>query len=396
MNKDLKKNPIIIIVIIIFILALFYFGYTMLYPSNEVTISLPTTLSSSTSSTSSTSSPLSSTSSQISTTSSPLSSSIDNNKLDKALKAFGINISRKETFYSDIIFDSYDKFNKNVNIFFNIYFPSIDINNINAILKENNCDDMQTVINNKNINILSYIFDESFINLIAFMIYSENNKTNIILFGLFIFYQLELSMREFIMKQNPNAQFMKSSNMYYLNDYDEVNDFYIYMIPISYTGEISNKLNKDSRVTEMGYAPSIFKTYDKEEIYKMSLKNMFRPFFYIVISGMINKEFQNITDDDYNNFINILKENMQSLKKQINFIIASRLIIANNNNITVDSKIVGDIADLMSPSNFTKSFYDLMGPMDDDLTRSAKLINIVDQIKRDYNRLNNNNNNIFR
>jgi hypothetical protein len=366
MDKDIK-NPIVIIAIIIVIIALFYFGYTMFYPSNEEQVPVPVPVPV----------PVS-------------SSSIDNNKLDKALKASGINISGKETFNSDIIFDSYDKINKNVNIFFNTYLPSIDINNINALLKENNCDDIQTVINNKNINVSRYILNDGAIMLIAFMIYSENNKTNIILFGLLIFYQLELSMREFIMKQNPNTPFIKSSNMYYLNDYDEVNDFFIYTIPISYTGEISNKLNKDATVKEVEFnTPNMFQKNNQETIHKISLAKLFRPMFNMVISGAIKKEPTNITDDDFNNFINLLKENTQSLKKMINFNIASKLIIANNNDITVDTKIVGDIADLMSPSNFTKSFADFMS-LNNDLTRSDKLIQMADVIKMDYNNYTNN------
>ncbi len=360
------NSPIIIIPIIIIIFIIIYNVIVILFPKKSYIDTKPLDIDTKTSN-------IDTKTSNIDTK--PLDinkkmSAIDNDKIALALIGFDIKIVKKENFNGGIIFDSYDKINKNVNNFLNTYIPLIDINNINTLLKENNSNDMQTVINNKKIDLLGYIISENDIILIGHTIYSEDNKTNIILFGLFMFYNLILSLKELSRKQNNSVEFTKTSDMYYLNDYDEVNDFFIYDIPINYTGEISNKLNKDTTIKELDIR-NIFQNPEKDKIYKISLINFFR---------------MSIEND----FINILKGNTQSLIKMINFNIASKLIIENNDgNITVDTKIVGDIADLRSPSNFTKSFADLMR-INNDLTRSTKLLEIVNEIKNTYNNKNNN------
>jgi hypothetical protein len=166
--------------------------------------------------------------------------------------------------------------------------------------------------------------------------------------------------------------------MYYLNDYEEVNDFFIYNIPIDYTGEISDKLNKDTTINELDIS-NIFQKSGENPIYKISLIKLFRKSFFM------GREPE--TESDYN-LLNIWKGNAQSLKKMIIFNIASKLIIANNDgNITVDTKIIGDIVDFMIPSNFTKSFSDSFQLNNRaSLPRNIKLLEVVNEIKNTYNR----------
>ena len=342
MSKKLNET-IVIIVIIFILLAFFYIGYKMLYSTKEEPVSVL---------------------------------SIDNNKLDKGLKASNINTIDKETFYSDIVFDSFEKINKNFVTFLNTFFPSIDIKIINGLLKENGCNnDIQTIINNKNIDSITTILNQDIFRFLAVMIIAENNNTNIILLGLFMIVMINIQ----IDKRN------KTHNFYYFNDYDEFDDFYIYMIPVDYTEKISKELNKDTNVIEVFNEIA----YDNKLIYKYSIKKFF-------IDKLINKDIEkslkktssNVTNDDKKNYLSILKENINALYKWNNYQLTSIFLIYNNNGvITTDTQILTDIYNILN-SDLTKSFKNYYNMTDESFSKDGYIFELKRRIERKYNNRN--------
>jgi hypothetical protein len=350
------KSSIKYIIIVIIILAFLFFGYNVFYPEDKNMIDKPTP-----------SVPIVSSSVII-----PLV--LDATPISIGLTGAGI-VSVRENFYtntlpSTIIFDSIQKINNNAIAFLNIYFPSIDINKINQLLKENGCNnDIQQIINNKKINILSYLLNENTMNMIVLSIYTSDNKTNIILFGIYLILMWDLSMNTTI-----------TNKFYYYNDNDTTNDFNIYFIQ-----DIS-KANKNN-IENVNNLYNIDRT-DTSKIYKFSLNNIIKnQLIYNLLSNKLNKTNNEITDIEYNNYMLIFRENSKSLSTLVNYQLAISLLIANNDgNINNTTKIAIDIFNFLHSNNLTQSMKDFLNIKED----TPSIDNLIQSFKYIYtNRINN-------
>jgi hypothetical protein len=329
-------------------------------------------------------------------------SDIDIDKITKALKAASVNTSETKTgaenFYEDIVFDSEDKINKNFITLMNIYIPSLDINAINTLLRENGInDDMQKIINDNDLKCINYLLRDSIMRIIFMKIYSGTNKTDIILVSLLYILITKLFLTG------------TSVSFYYLNDYDTVKDFIIYIIPNNYSGD-KTKLNKDSSISFINNFNSMI---DNNKVYKISLKTIIRENIMrdIIIRALNNistettmagitnptrtiKDKNNVTETDYNNFELALNENSSQLNKYLNYAFAGNLLVANKKgDITTDIKLFNEYATFMSNKVFFTDSFNVYSGLESVWGKQNELLNdIVNESKRQYNNRNKDNN----
>jgi hypothetical protein len=326
----------------------------------------------------------------------------DEDKLVRVLNASNIIIVNKNftnNIENTIVFDNFDKINKNFNLFMSIYFPSIDMNKIYELLKDYNINNIQKIINDKNINVLQYFFSDINLFYIASSIYTENNNINIISFGLFIILMWNLLMKNI---SNDNITYKTNINdwqFYYLNDYNKVNDFYIYIVPKTITENI-NTLNTNTNVIETNNI-SIMKL---PNIYKISLhqiikETILKPY----ISFIRDTSIINITDNEYNDFIPLIKKNSISLYELNIYQFALLVLTAyKNGNIDNNTQLVIDMINFMNnPLNLTQSYRTFMkfkNPNNrliksnnfmklTDNIKEEMITNMVNKLKMQYNKL---------
>jgi hypothetical protein len=326
----------------------------------------------------------------------------DEEKLLKVLAASNIAIVENESFNNNIentlVFDNFDKINKNFNLFMSIYFPSIDMNKIYELLKDYNIDNIQQIINDKNINVLQYFFSDINLFYIASSIYVENNNINIISFGLFI-----ILIWNLLMKNTPDNITYKTNindwQFYYLNDYDKVNDFYIYIVPKTMTENI-NTLNTNTNVIEINNISIM----TMPNIYKISLhqiikETILKPY----ISFVRDTSIINITDNEYNDFIPLIENNSISLYKLYIYQFALSVLTAyKNGNIDNNTQLVIDMVNFMNnPLNLTQSYKTYMKfknpnnriiksnnfmKLNNDI-KEEMITNMVNKLKMQYNKI---------
>lgn len=363
------KNPIVIISITTIILVLFYSVY-MIFFSKSSTTSSPTTAT--------TKSP----------TSPTTTSNIDNKKIDLALNASGISTPRKENFYTDIVFDSIEKINNNFLTMLNIYFPSIDINSINLLLKENGIDDnVQKIINdNKNtIDYESYFASDNIKVNTYLKIYAENNKTNIILAGLYFVLIMNIYSKSELSKVTLSSTDTDNRGFYYLNDYDTENDFIIYFIGGTYNGDLK-MLNTDC---DIKFADDI----EPGAIVKFSLKNILRKYYMgeAIMRATTNttvfdysdpiafsKSLSGLTNTDYEKYELVLNQNIVALNKQLNYELAIFIVsIYNKGVITKDTKILKDFITFMSNKTTFSCSYKFYHNLDYYYSEDPNKLNVL-------------------
>jgi hypothetical protein len=309
-QMDIKmelKSPIVIIVIIfitIIVIALIYFVYKFLFQNK---------------------------------------SDIDNKKIATALKAGNIGTPTSENFYEDIVFDSKEKLNNNFEKFLQIYCPSVDISKISALLKEDGVNkSIDNIIKDNKIDAL--LFYMSVLEQLILHIYAENNKTNIILFGLSILIINKIMSRDGIER-------------YYLNDYDTQKEFIIYSIPNTYKIDISNisKLSTDENIK----LNNVFNVLpDNTRPYKFSLFNMLKERnIKPVVAAVFQKKQSDITEDDVNKYLSIIKDNNNGIKNLLNHQFAIILLMINNPNINETAKIFKTAVN--NYSNLTDKFNEM-------------------------------------
>jgi hypothetical protein len=324
----------------------------------------------------------------------------DEDKLLKVLSASNITIVENKNFNNNIentiVFDNLDKINKNFNLFMSIYFPSIDINKIYELLKDYNINNIQKIIDDQNINVLQYFFSNTNLFYIASTIYSENNNINIISFGLFIILMWNISMKNvsdnIIYKTNINDW-----QFYYLNDYNKVDDLYIYIVPKTMTENI-NTLNTNMNVIEINNITLM----TLPNIYKISLNKIIKETILKPQIAFINDtSIMNMTDNEYNDFILILKNNSMSLYK-LNIYKFSLLVLTayKKGDINNNTQLVIDMINFINnPLNFTQSYRIFMKLKNTNnrviksnnfmkLNNNEEMItNMVNTLKMQYNKL---------
>ncbi len=281
-------------------------------------------------------------------------SDIDIDKITNALRYTGVkNIDEtNNNSEQNIVFNSTEKINIFFELFMETYFPILDINFINNLLIENNSSNTQNIINNKKINAFELLFgniDKSnLVKLIYALIYSLNNKTYLVLLGLFML----------ILIQN------KSSNIdfYYYNDYKDINDFVIYIVPKDYTGNLSN-LNKDNTIIEINFDMDINNTVPSKIYLIKGLRNHLLRQEALKFKNseqnnlLTTMSINNITDATINEYLESIKENTTYLITYIRYSIASIFLFLDKEKLLSTDKIIIDNAELINTSdNFTNNF----------------------------------------
>ena len=286
-------------------------------------------------------------------------------KIEKALKAAGIIVptSSSEHFQDTIVYDSFNKINDNFINFINLFYPLLDINKINNIIKENTSTtsptDIQSIINNKEIDALKYILgvnDSSnnvggmVFRLFIMSIFANNNDTDIILFGL----AYVIIIREMLKTERPNFE----HKLYYLNDYSTAGDFIIYFINDKFTEDIQSASVRNKIPELMGteeILPNAFKYFVKKIVKEGLIENEFRNFKERNVTtssaGQMTQAVV-VTDNELNIFIASLKNNTNDLLNLYR-IMFSNMFLSANGTLSNNSNIITNFIDLMYSDKFT-------------------------------------------
>jgi hypothetical protein len=261
--------------------------------------------------------------------------SYDKAAINNALIGAGIN-TKKENFQdSAIVYDSVDKIKNNFETFITTYFPFLDIKIMNDMLKNDygvnkTIKEIISEHPDANLNMLIQSFLPQIILYLSSML---DNSTNIILCGLGIILLNKIN--------TPDTTY------YYLEDYEKMNDFIIYITPSSYDVNKITSTNTD------------FKYEDETDIrtiktFKIGLKRYNRTQFKNMIVQNLNKPANiNISDEEIDTVINIFKSNKQYVLKYGRLFLMGPLIRINNGvDLIESSKIVADLSDLCIPEKY--------------------------------------------
>jgi hypothetical protein len=220
------------------------------------------------------------------------------------------------------------------------------------------------IIKEKNIDIMLLI--GPLMDHLVFNLHAENNKTNIILFGLFIILADKISRPDVKIKR------------YYLNDYDKINEFIIYSIPDTYNADIS-KLSTDLNVKLI----TDFKNpFSNSVAYKFSLSSYIKETLVKkYIAPMVSKTMDNVTEEDLNKTIPIIKDNTNHINILLNHLLAANLLMVNLPDIPSTAKIFQSLVILYDLSKFTDKFNELINKKE-----KPTIDNIYKTIKENYNK----------
>ena len=258
--------------------------------------------------------------------------------VNKALIGSGIQTKTAEHFQNnqnDIVYNSINIIKDNFESFINTYFPILDVNLMNKMLKDdyNVNKTMQEILNeNSNISLLPYVnliqtMTRSFITLIG-------NKTDAILCGLGMITILKLDI---------------PLKFYYLNDYEQNNDFIIYIIPSSF--DITKLTNTNSEIQNINNFTDIKKL---DIPYKLGINQLNRYLIKGLILSAKNKNTTSsvleISEQEIDNVVQIFRNNRESVLKYIRLFLLGPIIkLYNNADLTASSKIVVDLDELFIP-----------------------------------------------
>ncbi len=329
---------ILILVLVILLLSTVFLGYKML------TESTPTTTTSSTSTVTPT------------------------NNFDVALTATGVIQPGQENFEDTIVFNSFDTIKNNFNKAMEIYFPLINMNTVQQHLTNNNVNQsIQDIINSKtNLNI-ELFFMSGIMQLYALIAFCSDDSNNIIYLGLFLILIMKINTLERLAQENKTLDV----DFYYLNDYETVGEFYLYIIPKTYNINNINNLKTDTNITELG------NNYDLTRITepsKTSLNKALMMLIKNILSQKNNIPVTEITDTQVNEFKTIIKSNQKPLTEYLNISTAGPFI-ALSTPVTESSKIVSDMFNLISsPTNFTDSFKPYIETPNDSMKTSLVIV----------------------
>jgi hypothetical protein len=285
---------------------------------------------------------------------------VNSDKINNALRRANITVLDKDTFQNnnDVVFDSVDKIINNFDLFITTYYPSLDINDLNNILKNYGVPKtmQEILIENKDLPNMN----RSIINIIIMLAFqiltmSMNNSNDIICAGLSI-----------IITNNLIVDNKMNQKMVYLNDFNTTDDFYIYFLPSSYdTSKLSNitdidKINfMDRNIPNYYDVNNLIKPYKigimsatkktiKESIvsFKISQLNLSNP------SATIDSNSITASDDEINQRIKLINDNRASLYEFMKLrLLAAFVILYTKTDLTLSSQILKDLIELLTPSN---------------------------------------------
>jgi hypothetical protein len=394
-----KNNLIAILFIIILVLVTIYFVYTSLAISSTTTLPMTTstttttlaptttTLPMTTSTTTTTLAPTTTTTLAPTTTTTlapttttttttlpmttPTPTQVDNEQILLAISAANIKGGTEHfSTTSNIVFDTVDKVNKNFVEYFKIFIPSLEIDKVQMLLKENGENDsIQTIINNKNINIIERISE--MMTIIAFLTPSLN-ETNKILTYLFLVNMLSLESRN------------ETNNLYYFNDYNKLKEFYVYYIPNTYTGN-KNTITTDITIPEL--KPLCEMELLPNYGYKISIDKLIKK---IIENNIFRNLTQNsciINENEYNHnkFNNIIEKNINTLYSLLRYSIALLLLQENKKiTFTKDTKIINDYADIII-DGFTLELKQYFPVNETDINREGYIFELLRSMNETMN-----------
>ena len=168
--------------------------------------------------------------------------------------------------------------------------------------------------------------------VILFLSSILDNSTDIILCGLGIILLNKINI--------PNTKY------YYLEDYEQMNDFIIYITPSSYDVAKITSTNTDIKYND--------EPNSNIELYKIGLKRVGRiQFKNMIIQKLKNPANANVSEEEIDNVANIFKSNKQYVLKYGRLYLIGPLIRINNGvDLTESSKIVADLSDLFIPEKY--------------------------------------------
>jgi len=285
-------------------------------------------------------------------------------KINNALASAGISRPEQENFTS-IVFDTKEKVIKNFDLFMNTFYPSLNINEMNNMLKKYGVPNTIQELLIENID--SYGTNH-YINKLAELtefypsLYSIEFKTG----G---------SIDDIICSTLGSIVIMNTfrelnGNIFYLNDFKDSDDFYIYISPESY--DISKVSTMKSEIKE-------FNEINSKDYYKIEDDKVFiiKPYKIGVFNMSINKAKKimlykkaeeqetnidnvSVSEEELNSTLQSLKDNRDSFQKYLRIVLIKDFIILYTKQFfTESSQIIKDTIELLAPENkhFNENLY---------------------------------------
>lgn len=306
-------------------------------------------------------------SSKNSTESTESSKERDTRLINDALKRSGVQ-TKNEPFQNntEIVFDSYDKIKKNFDLFMNTYYPLMNINEMNDMLKTKYGvpKTMQELImeNLDAPNMNKYIMSMDTLSIFISWLSLNDYLTKGISGDIICAYLALMVVKNINNRMN--------EKILYLNDFDKSDDFYIYFLPQSYdVSKLSNNndipirdiFNRDNDDSAIYYSGN-----DLIKPYKMGfislIKYRIKENIQIEKSGNLTPTNDNIysipvSEDEMNKYVKILGDNrIQMLKFYKLMYIAGFIVLYNKQELTASSQIKLDMKESLKPSNFSEEF----------------------------------------
>ncbi len=317
----------------------------------------------------------------------------DNKLINDALNRSGIQI-KSENFQNniDIVFDSYDKIKKNFNLFMNTYYPSIDINDMNNMLKTKYGvpKTMQELIM-ENLDapnmdgffgfegLIEVLIDLGKFHMTEYL--TKGISNNIICSGLALILQIKIYNKI----KNINEKLI------YLNDFNKTDDFYIYFLPQSY--DIS-KLSTTNDIPIMNPVKSSDhqKYYSGNDLinpYKIGMIYLLREDVKFTIqlrkssAGGTSAPWNTMTvsNDEINNAFKVYNDNIIPYYKLFKFyLIGPFIVLYTKQAIPTTSQFKIDMKEIIKPDNYTKDYIKLQ-PIPEDYQIDMKTFDAFGVLK---------------
>jgi hypothetical protein len=224
------------------------------------------------------------------------------------------------------------------------------MNTVQQHLTNNNINQsIQDIINSKtNLNI-ELFFMSNIMQFYALIAFCSDDSNNIIYLGLFLILIMKINTLDRLAQENKTLDV----DFYYLNDYETVGEFYLYIIPKTYNINNINNLKTDTNITELG------NNFDLTRITEPSKTSLNKALMMLIKNSISDDKkipVTDITDTQVNEFKTIIKSNQTPLTEYLNISTAGPFI-ALSTPVTESSKIISDMFNLISsPTNFTDSF----------------------------------------
>jgi len=271
------------------------------------------------------------------------SASYNKSAVDAAIASSGIKTTTENfqnNLQNNLVYDSVDKIKQNFTAFMNTYYPVLDINKMNQMLKEDYGINktMQEIINDHpDVYFTQYLMQLT--GLSGFLNMTLDNPTDTILSGLGYITIMKLTMSE------------DTYDLYYLNDYDQVKDFVVYYIPSSF-----DKTKITNTNTEIEFIETRARSSSLNKPYKFGFNNKNRDTIMksiVKANEKMGKTVSSITEPDINNYINIFKANKDAILRYVRLMLIAPFIkLHTTTPVTPSSKVISDIVDLFTPNKY--------------------------------------------